>query len=81
MVPNIAGLVTGKNEMGKTSMEMKKNLTRTKFFSMAGLGLIGFVVLRQIPFKLFSRSAAHKKIKIQIHDLAVKRESRGTIHG
>ena len=81
MVPNIAGLVIDNNEMENKSMEMNKNLSRKKFFTMAGLGLVGFAVLRQIPFKLFSRSTANKKIKVQIHDLAVKRESRGKING
>ena len=50
-------------------------MNRNKFFSVVGLGMIGVLLSKIVPFKFTSgKIAKTKKVKVKINPLAVKRE-------
>lgn len=65
---------------------INKKVNRSKFFKSMGIGILGFAVLNSLPFKLFKTvkqkdavAIQHKgeKVKIQINNLAIKRNKIG----
>lgn len=53
---------------------MENKTDRRSFFSIAGKGTIGAMILSSLPFKLFASNNSNKKIKkVVIHQQAVKR--------
>lgn len=52
-------------------------MERKKFFSVAGLGIAGFLFARYIPFKKFLGRSDKKKINVRINSMAVKRQKIG----
>ena len=54
-------------------------MERKKFFSVIGLGTMGFLFTRIFSLKLFSKNPNNKKkIKVKINPLAVKRQKIGS---
>lgn len=53
---------------------MENKTDRRSFFSIAGKGTIGAMILSSLPIKLFASSSKYKKLKkVVIHNQAVKR--------
>ena len=53
---------------------MENKTDRRSFFSIAGKGTIGAMILSSLPFKLFASNNSNKKLKkVVIHQQAVKR--------
>jgi hypothetical protein len=64
-------------------MEIKKEITRKRFFQIGGLMSAAFVLLKnsKLPFISQAKQNQNQKVEIRPNDLAVKREKRGTING
>jgi len=52
-------------------------MERKKFFSIAGLGIVGFIAAKYIPFKNLFGKTDKKKINVRINNMAVKRQKIG----
>lgn len=62
-------------------MEIKKEITRKRFFQIGGLMSAAFVLLKNSKLPFTSKANNNQKVEIRPNDLAVKREKRGTING
>jgi hypothetical protein len=52
-----------------------KRMNRNKFFSVVGLGMVGVLISKIVPFKFASgKNVKTKKVNVKINPLAVKRE-------
>jgi hypothetical protein len=52
-----------------------KRMNRNKFFSVVGLGMVGVLMSKIVPFKFASgKNVKTKKVNVKINPLAVKRE-------
>ena len=60
----------------QNNLHKVKSFDRKKFFSRIGKGFIGLVIFSSLPFNMFNKndSRFHKKVKVRINPLAVKRE-------
>lgn len=56
-------------------------MNRKKFFSTAGISLLGIAISQAIPFKMFfkkNNNSKDQKIKVKINPLSVQRENKRT---
>lgn len=62
----------------ETNKSIKKYFNRKKFFTTAGTGLFGFILIKTFPFNLLAKSKKEfdNPIKIKINPSAVSRKSR-----
>ena len=52
-----------------------KRMNRNKFFSVVGLGMVGVLMSKIVPFKFTSgKKVKTKKVNVKINPLAVKRD-------
>lgn len=66
----------------KEEIKRIKSVKRREFFLNLGKGIAAILLLNSVPVRIFAKknNAAKlpdKKIKVQIHPLAVKRNSKG----
>jgi hypothetical protein len=54
-----------------------KKINRKKFFSSLGMGVLGYYLIRSIPFTSLGRSVKDKKVTIRIDPDAVSRTKIG----
>lgn len=67
----------------KEEIKRIRSVKRREFFSNLSKGLAAFLLLNSLPVKIFGKKntvikSQGKKIKVQIHPLAVKRNSKGS---
>ncbi|MCE1187609.1 MAG: hypothetical protein LWX56_00590 [Ignavibacteria bacterium] len=60
---------------------MEQKITRKRFFMLGGLAGAGIFLMRNIPGKVVRFFSTSKKPVVTINQYAVKRESRGKLHG
>ncbi|MBI2418779.1 MAG: hypothetical protein HYV28_12930 [Ignavibacteriales bacterium] len=59
----------------------EKLLTRKNFFTLTGIGGLGFLVFKHTPMKRFFTKNNGNTPVIEINPLAVKRDNRGKLNG
>ena len=66
-------------------MEIEKinsgKMNRKKFFSSIGTGIMGYLIVRSIPFGLIGKRVKDKKVKIEIYPDAIRRTDKGEKNG
>lgn len=54
-----------------------KNINRKKFFTSIGTGVVGYFLVKSIPFSFLAKSRKDKKVTIEINPDAVSRTNIG----
>ncbi len=66
-------------------MELEKinsgKMNRKKFFSSLGTGVIGYFIVKSLPFGLAAKRVKDKKVHIEIYPDAVRRTNKGEKNG
>ena len=69
--------------MDLKKLNIDKKINRTGFFKTLGLGVAGFVAIKSLPFKIFTRQKNSNKIdntrnsRVKLNPLAVSRKKTG----
>ena len=56
-------------------------MDRKKFFSFIGIGMIGYFIVKSLPFGLMGKRVKDKKVYIEIYPDAVRRTNKGEKNG
>jgi hypothetical protein len=56
-------------------------MDRKKFFSSIGIGMIGYFIVKSLPFGLMGKRVKDKKVYIEIYPDAVRRTNKGEKNG
>jgi len=58
-----------------------RQMNRKKFFSSIGIGMIGYFIVKSIPFGLIGKRVKDKEVYIEIYPDAVRRKNKGEKNG